>query len=51
MVDGFQDFGDFLTLGVEEFMKGKDTRGYFRSAGIGVESEDKGYETDAEEDD
>ena len=51
LVDGFQDFGDFLTLGVEEFMEGKDARGYFRSAGIGVESEDEGYETDAEEDD
>jgi hypothetical protein len=32
---------------VEEFMKGKDTRGYFRSAGIGVESKDEESETNA----
>ena len=33
LVDSFEDFGKFLILGVEEFMEGKDARGYFRSAG------------------
>jgi hypothetical protein len=32
---------------VEEFMEEKDTRGYFRSAGIGVKDKDEESETDA----
>jgi hypothetical protein len=36
------DFSDFLKLAVEDFMERKDARGYFRLAGIGIISEDKG---------
>ena len=50
LVDGFKDFADFLTLGIEEFMEGKDARGYFRSAGIGIESEDRESEIGAGDD-
>jgi hypothetical protein len=32
---------------VEEFIKGKDARGHFRSADIGVESEHEESEIDA----
>ncbi len=43
LADAFEDFSDFLTLAVEEFMQGKDARGYFRSAGVGiVDSDDEG---------
>jgi len=38
LVEAFDDdFQSFLELAVEEFMVGKDARGYFRSAGVGVE--------------
>jgi transposase len=46
--EGFEDFGDFLELAVEDFMERKDAHGYFRSAGIGVISEDED-ESDADE--
>jgi transposase len=39
--EGFEDFGDFLELAIKDFMKKKDARGYFRSAGIGLINEDK----------
>ncbi len=40
MVDAFDDFGDFLTLTVEEFIRGKDARGYFKSAGVSINNDD-----------
>ena len=49
LVEAFDDFGDFLTLAIEEFMRGKDAHGYFRSAGIGVLDDDEGWETDTSE--
>jgi transposase len=51
LVDSFDDFGDYLTLGVEEFMRGKDARGYFRSAGVGVESDSNEDDSEAGDDD
>jgi transposase len=41
LIKGFKDFSDFLDLTVEEFIKGKNARGYFRSAKIEVNKEDK----------
>jgi hypothetical protein len=36
------DFNDFLKLAVKDFIEKKDARGYFRSAEIGIISEDEG---------
>jgi hypothetical protein len=46
----FKDFSDFLSLTIEDFMEGKDARGYFRLCGIRVESEENESDIDAGED-
>jgi transposase len=37
--ESFKDFSDFLSLTIEDFIKGKDAQGYFRLCRIGVKSE------------
>jgi transposase len=50
LIDSFEDFSEFLALGVEEFMNRKDARGYFRSAGIGINNRDDESENEAVDD-
>ena len=47
LIDSFKDFSEFLTLGVKEFINRKDARGYFKSAGIGINNRDDESENEA----